>query len=283
MWIPCMLNRMITLLRIVEALRSDMRRIRWFWFFIILLSIAPAAQATSFAQHTTQSEYHRYIIRLAGQPLALAAESLGAISGQNGKLLTQQTSLQNYKTALHRNRQASLRQIHQTLGRQPQVISTYDTAFHGLILELSHDEAQRISNLPGILNIQQSQHYQLASNLGPELIGATKIHSGESSGIYAATLLGSNMSPALNSNLTGRARLAFDSGSQQLRVNITLNNAGSTSAQLIRTSDKSVVATWQPTSATSYAATITLNATDQALLRANGLFLRITTTTHPNG
>lgn len=264
-----MLNRMITLLRIVEALRSDMRSIRWFWFFIILLSIAPAAQATSFAQHTTQSEYHRYIIRLAGQPLALAAESLGAISDQNGKLLTQQTSLQNYKTALHRNRQASLRQIYQTLGREPQIISSYETVYHGIILDLNEQEAQQISTLPNVLDIQQTQTYELTSDQGPELIGATKIHAGETSGIFAATLLGANMSPALNSNLTGRARLALDSSNQQLRVNITLNTAGSSSAQLIRSSDKSVVATWQPTSATSYVATITLNANDQALLRNN--------------
>jgi subtilisin family serine protease len=238
----------------------------------LVLHVAPIqAQQT---KHSNQRE--RYIVRLNGQAIAIAANTLG--TAKEGKLNTNEPALRHYKTLLAQTRRTSLLQIQQMLGRTPPILASYDTVLHAVLLELDAEEAQQIKQIASVLDVYREQSYQLSSDAGPRLIGANAIHQANVTGFYAATLLAENMQPPTSSTLTGRAQLAFNDDTKLLQVNITLNNSGG-EAQLIRLHDESLLATWPANSTGS----ITLNASDQDLLQNDGLFLQITSPQYPNG
>jgi subtilisin family serine protease len=256
-----------------------MRRAPWI-LLLLVLCLAPALQlAPTQAVIAAQPQQH-YIVQLAGQAIAVASDSLG--QAKNSKLNSQAPAIKHYKNALAQSRRSSLQQIQQLLGHTPPILASYDTVFHGVLLELSAQEAQQIKQIPSVLKVYRDQAHQLSSDSGPRLIGANSIHQASTTGFFAATLLAQNLAIPTNSTLTGRAQLRLDPNSQQLQINIQLNGSAGT-AQLIRLHDSSILASLPSNNSNSYQNSITLSTSDQNLLHHDGLFLRINTAQHPNG
>ncbi len=72
------------------------------------------------------------------------------------------------------------------LGRQLNPTHRYRNAVNGFATELSAQEVRTLRNMPGVVSIEPDEIYRLATDAGPNWIGADKIHDG-SAGPYPAT------------------------------------------------------------------------------------------------
>ncbi|NTV62655.1 MAG: S8 family serine peptidase [Oscillochloris sp.] len=251
-----------------------------------LLATQPTHVATLNAKADTSTPT-RYIIQLNSEPLAaFVAQNASAASQNQGQISLESAPARAYQAALDAQHQQALQTIAQQIGGAPPVIYSYDVAFNGMALELTAAQANQVAGLPGILAVQPEPVYELTSDAGPTWIGADQIWDGSASGVYAATVLGQNMSPAVSSALTGRGTFSYDATSSTLAYTLIMSGPTATisAARIYRTSNSSILATLTPTApAGSYAGQITLLPTDLALLQTDQLAVMIATSTYPGG
>lgn len=126
-----------------------------------------------------------YIVRLRDKPLAAASfsmQTLEAIKANDNRLFTQSRAVSSeiteYRDRLLQKQQQSLQHITATVGRV-ELRQQFTNAINGLSLKLTQQQAQRIAALPEVLSVQRSKIYQLHSDVGPQLIGADRVWSGQ--------------------------------------------------------------------------------------------------------
>jgi subtilisin family serine protease len=68
------------------------------------------------------------------------------------------------------------------LGHAVEPLARYAIAFDGLALELTSQEALALSGMPGVVSVQRSARFRIASDAGPAWIGATGIWNGTTTG-----------------------------------------------------------------------------------------------------
>lgn len=70
--------------------------------------------------------------------------------------------------------------IQAALGRNIEAVHNYEITFHGVALELSADEAERVRRVPGVTQVDPAGTYELATDAGPTWIGAPTVWNGSS-------------------------------------------------------------------------------------------------------
>jgi len=230
----------------------------------------------------------RYIIQLAGDPLATyAAHTRVPTAGApTGMIDLQSQPARTYQAQLSLQRQRALSTIAERIGAEPKLIYTYDLAFNGVALGLTPAQAEQIASLPGIVAVQPEQVYELTTDAGPAWIGADQVWDANATGVYAATILGANESPAVVSALSGRGTLSFDPASSSLSYTVIIVGPVDTigSAQIYRATDNSTVAALTASATPgTYAGSAILSPADVALLQSDRLYLNVHTAAHPAG
>lgn len=224
----------------------------------------------------------RYIIQLQGDPLALFASRSKLTQKESAKPDFAHPTVQTYKNQLTAQRSNTISSIQQELGRNAQLLYVYDTAFHGVVIEASAAEMRRIGKLNGVISYEKEASYELLTDFGPSLIGANSIQDGSATGVYAATLLGANLTPSVSSSLQGRGTFSFDSTSKALSYTVNLNGP-STGVTIINSDDKSLIANLQLGGGNTYAGSVTLTAQQESWLTSGKLFVVAKTASNPSG
>ncbi len=235
-----------------------------------LLAVACLALVVQPAPAASAPRTGRYIVQLGDEPLTALADD--AVQAQRDRLAAR--------------RQSALDAMARQIGAPPRVLYVYDTALNGMAVELTPAQARQVADLPGILSVQPEQIYQLDSDAGPSWIGAGRVWDGSASGVYAATILGQNMSPALSSALSGRGTFSFSPSSRALAYTVLIHGptATITAAQIRRAGDGGVVAALAVgPGAGAYAGSLTLSPADSTLLQSGGLYVSLRTAANPAG
>ncbi|NNJ10359.1 S8 family serine peptidase [Chloroflexales bacterium ZM16-3] len=254
---------------------------------LALLMVACVVLVFQPAQAASAPQVGRYIVELRGEPLAVFAgrAHLDAGDGHDARPLDLQSQpVRAQQASLSARRQRVLDAITQQIGASPQVLYVYDMAFNGMAVELTAAQARRIADMPDILSVQPEQIYQLTTDAGPSWIGAGQIWDGSASGVYAATILGENMSPPVSSDLSGRGTFSLAGDELSYTVQISGPVATITAAQIRRASDGVVVGTLTASGpAGTYAGSVALSPANKTLLLSGGLSVSLITAANPNG
>jgi hypothetical protein len=242
----------------------------------------PPEKTVRFHSDVDDSTVSTYIVQLVGEPLVDIAAQL-AKSSRSPKLNFANSTVQRYRSRLDSQRNAALQAIQREIKHAPRVKAVYDTAFNGVALELTAAEAKRIVKLPNVLMVEQEQSYEPTTDLTPGWLEASKIHNGSAMGVFAATLLGDNLSPAVSSSLTGRGLFSFDSSRAYLSYRVELSSTSQSAAIINTATQAQVAALTSSDGGKTYAGTIVLTSSQVDLLRNDSLSVLVKTSTHPNG
>lgn len=225
-----------------------------------------------------------YIVQLEGTPLAL--DMSVPRRAKSGKPDFAASLTNNARARLAAQRQTLLTAAGQVLGKNVTPVYSYDTAFHGMALRLTGAEAARIATLPGVISIEREQYYETTTDAGPTWIEANTIWDASATGVYAATLLGDNQTPAVSSPASGRATFNFSASSNTLDYTIITTGftQAITAAQLQRDTDDSVVGSLVVgATAGTYVGSVVLSAGDVTLLQNGQLYINLATGSNPGG
>jgi subtilisin family serine protease len=123
---------------------------------------------------------HVYIVHLVDAPVALyegGTETYTSTKPSQQKLQLNTPAVQsysNYLTSKHNQFLALLKKQVTTV----KPLLTYKLAFNGLAIKINQNEAQAISQMPGVLKVVKDRIYTLDTDTGPNLIGAPAVWNG---------------------------------------------------------------------------------------------------------
>jgi len=92
-----------------------------------------------------------------------------------------------YTQFLQERQAVYLQEIEQRLARGTVALHTYEVAYNGVAISLSADEAARVRQIPGVQSAEPAGVFQLATDAGPNLIGAPGIWDGSATPSGVAT------------------------------------------------------------------------------------------------
>lgn len=126
-----------------------------------------------------------YIVGLKSAPLALYDGSNGRIGaiprGDNGRLNVSSNQARSYIAELRSEQRSFLGRLGALAGRSISPIRPdmqFQHAFNGMVLQLSPFELEVLSQMPEVAFIEGYREYPLATDEGPDLIGAPAIWQG---------------------------------------------------------------------------------------------------------
>ena len=140
--------------------------------------LAPHAEAGNAPERPSRGGREVYIVELAGPPLAL---SQPRARGER-KLDPGSEKSRRYVEHLRQGQSEALAAVRASVGREVAALRQYTRAFNGMALELSKEEADRISRLPGVRRVQPEVKLRLQSDAGPAWVGAPGIWDGTQTG-----------------------------------------------------------------------------------------------------
>lgn len=143
----------------------------------------------------------RYIVQLMQAPAAtFAAQLLNKTSLNRASVnetataqklpkkisnLLQSSQLQQYRQQIVRHQGIFQTTATKALGRPLQAKMQFDTAFNGMVLELTPEEAKTILTVPQVLKVIKEVPTELQMDNGPQHIGANNVWDGNATGIAA--------------------------------------------------------------------------------------------------
>jgi subtilisin family serine protease len=157
---------------------------------VFLLLILTASLATGAARpgQTTSAATNLYIIQLTDPPLAAYRGGIGrlaatspAATGQP-KLDAASPASLAYRAYLAQEQAGRVAALEQLIGRPLLITYHYDTAFNGLALPLTAEEAAVAAALPGVAAVYPDEERELLTDAGPGWIGAAGIWDGTTTG-----------------------------------------------------------------------------------------------------
>ena len=83
-----------------------------------------------------------------------------------------------YRDYLRGIRETRLVEISSAIARPVSAAHDYDIMFHGVALDLTAAEAQRLRSVPGVISVELGGTYELDTDAGPALIGAPNVWNG---------------------------------------------------------------------------------------------------------
>ncbi|NBD96065.1 MAG: S8 family serine peptidase [Gammaproteobacteria bacterium] len=109
-------------------------------------------------------------------PKPLAATSPSATGQRRYDAHTPEVAA--YTAHLAQERRQVLDLAGRELGRPVKAERVYEHVFNGFEAKLSREEAQRLAEMPGVRAVRPVMAHKMELDAGPELIGATRVHSG---------------------------------------------------------------------------------------------------------
>lgn len=129
-----------------------------------------------------------HIVRLADPPLASYAGGVAGLAPTKPavlgatKLNPNSTASRRYLSHLATRQTQLVAAAEAAVGRSLQVAHRYRHAYNGLALTLTPAEADRVSRLPGVAQVQPAVTRHVLTDAGPQWIGAPAIWKGSASG-----------------------------------------------------------------------------------------------------
>ncbi|MDQ2070613.1 S8 family serine peptidase [Natronospira bacteriovora] len=129
-----------------------------------------------------ETEQALYLVRLESPPLAAHQARQAALEKMDGgataPLGLQSERSQNWLAHLDAERRDFLARAAEHLGRPLQPAYVYRLANHGFAAAMTPAEAEQLAHVPGVRAIQRDHELELATDAGPQWIGATSIWEG---------------------------------------------------------------------------------------------------------
>jgi subtilisin family serine protease len=148
------------------------------------MSYAAASMSlvTEYAGNGAVGTTDYYIVRLSEPALASYRGGVAGlrtpprISGKgSNKLDPHAPESIAYVQYLEGKQQAFLQAVRTQLGRDVEVLYTYQHALNGMAIRINAEEAAQLAQFPGVASVTQGREYRLNSDSGPTWIGAPKI------------------------------------------------------------------------------------------------------------
>ncbi|VAW47382.1 Serine protease, subtilase family, partial [hydrothermal vent metagenome] len=133
------------------------------------MSVVPAANSLG---------QNRYIIQLSGAAIARfeGNAEFGVVPRKsNNKLDVDSAQAQAYLNHLETQQSELLDSLSIALGRNVEVIQTYQFAYNGLAIYLSPSEVESVEDIAGVQKVLLDRNYFLSTDAGPKLIGANNL------------------------------------------------------------------------------------------------------------
>jgi subtilisin family serine protease len=156
------------------------------------------------AEKNLAAGVYTYIVRLKDMPLATYDGSIAGLAATNPKIAKKElfaklakskmTSQQirnelrldtksndsvQYTNFLESKQADFLTQAKSKLGKNAQVVYQYKNAFNGLALNLTQDEAAKLSSLNSVAFVERERMEQMDTDTGPTHVGAPQVWEGE--------------------------------------------------------------------------------------------------------
>lgn len=147
---------------------------------------ALGARARTAAERKSGPAFH--ILQLEDAPLARYRGEIDELPATSpvvtgkGKLDLASPASRDYLAYLESRQAETLRRIEQVLGHPVDVLHRYRYAYNGLAVWLTSEEARRVAEIEGVLQVERSVVDPLATDVGPSLIGAPGIWDGSATG-----------------------------------------------------------------------------------------------------
>jgi subtilisin family serine protease len=117
-----------------------------------------------------------YIVRMTAPPLARA------LGGGERRLDAESPASRQYVDLLRKQQGDLLKEVRGRLGREAVALHQYVHAFNGMSLELTREEADRVSKMPGVAGVQRHRTLRPQSDAGPAWAGAPGVWDGSQTG-----------------------------------------------------------------------------------------------------
>ncbi|HEX3126214.1 MAG TPA: S8 family serine peptidase [Thermoanaerobaculia bacterium] len=152
---------------------------KWLPALIALVLSAPAVPVAAAKDAPASGKDGRdvYIVRLAAPPVARVLGKGGERRLDAGSPASQQVA-----ERLLKEQDGTLAAVRSRIGRDVAALHQYVYAYNGLSLELTREEADRISKMPGVAQVQRRRRIQPLSDAGAAWVGATGIWDGTQTG-----------------------------------------------------------------------------------------------------
>jgi hypothetical protein len=147
------------------------------WLSILIVLASSALTLSAETAPAGKNGRDVYIVRLASPSLA---RTLG--SGGGRKLDAGSPASRQVVERLLREQGEVLAAARGRIGRDVAAVQQYVHVFNGMTLELTREEADRISRLPGVAGVQRRRVLRPQSDAGPAWAGATGIWDGTQTG-----------------------------------------------------------------------------------------------------
>lgn len=152
--------------------------------FVLFVFSVTAAESGILVVPQVGVDQHVYIVQLVGEPLATYQGDLNGFKATSpialgtDKLNMHRTASVSYLNYLAEQRAKFLDMAESILNRQVETIYEYDVVYNGLALVLTEAEAEALTHVPGVAQVQQDIWYHPQTDVTPDFIGATKIWDG---------------------------------------------------------------------------------------------------------
>jgi uncharacterized repeat protein (TIGR01451 family) len=129
-----------------------------------------------------------YIIRLEDPPLASYQGTISNLAATNPRVIGQaqldagSPASLRYGQYLERQQEQFTGVMQARLGREVEILFSYQVATNGLAVRLTPDEAQALASLPGVVSVQPEFVHYPSTDVGPAWIGAPGLWDGSATG-----------------------------------------------------------------------------------------------------
>ncbi len=233
----------------------------------------------------------RYIVELSDAPLATYTGGVNKLRGTSpavtgAKLDINSTASKAYRTYLANKRTETLKGVNQIVGKNVDVVYTYDAAYNGFVVELTPAQAAEVAKLPNVVQVQREFMRYPQTDVGPQWIDADEIWSGVATEAYVATLLGANEVPPVTTTGMGEVTGSYDDASNTLQLTAVLSDITPTMGHVHTgsfTETGGVVAPFTMVTTNVWTLSTTLNLANEMDLRTGDLYVNFHTAANSGG
>ncbi|WP_239059066.1 S8 family serine peptidase [Colwellia sp. Arc7-D] len=148
-------------------------------------------QQNKFAEEADLFGEHIYVVRLLNEPVSLYEGGIKGLAATHVKVLSKEVGVSSlyeagkattdrittYSNFLMEKQGAAINAMSQVVGAK-KVRKQFTTAVNAFSVEMTQDEARRVSQLPHVAFVHRAKTYQLHTDAGPQKISADKVWSG---------------------------------------------------------------------------------------------------------
>ncbi|PHS14768.1 MAG: hypothetical protein COA86_15345 [Kangiella sp.] len=159
--------------------------------FIKIIKNNTAVQS-EYLNNKQHDGYKRYIIRLTDKPVTTYKGGIAGLDAVNTtskkgnldgvKFNAKSAEAKQYLSYLDKQQNTFIQKATTLTGSSISSLRSLKYAINGLVVELTFNEAQKISRMPEVAFVEQDELVQLETDTGPALIGAGSVWDGTATG-----------------------------------------------------------------------------------------------------